>query len=240
MASGKEEHSNKSGRNSSRKSSDGSGGNFLRSAGFSVGMFLSGSDHVGFQETSFPEDFVFLKSLNTSGQNSLSHFLASFDRVVAIGQNFGFNNRNQTVSLANLGISSQAPSVLLNSLLRRQTITDFKDSAPLGESATNRVVLMTKLSQRVQTLGPSLLVSALQISSTFVDLDSGHDSLLEQSFGELFAIEVGAVGSFGEHDNTRNVLFDALGVEEQLSVSDSVVQVVFDLDVVETLANRSG
>lgn len=201
-------------------------------------MLLAGSDHVGFQKAALPEDVVFLKSLDAGGQNALSDLLASFDGVVAVSQNFRLHDRHQTVFLTDFSITRQTPSIFENGLLRRQRVADLQNRAPLSETTPDRVVLLAEVGQRVETLGPSLL-ALVQVSSALVDLDSGHDAFFLEHFDELSAGFGFALRGFGEHDHARNELLDALGFEEELSVSDSVVEVVFDLNLVETLADCS-
>lgn len=48
------------------------------------------------------------------------------------------------------------------------------------------------------------------------------------------------LGGFFVEDDTRDVLFEVGGGEEEFSVSSSVFFVVFELDVVESLADGTG
>jgi hypothetical protein len=71
-------------------------------------------DHIGFKEHTFKEDFIVSQSFEYGGVDTFSHFLTSVDGVGAIGEDFGFDDRGQTVSLADSGVSSKSPGVFLD------------------------------------------------------------------------------------------------------------------------------
>ena len=81
-------------------------------------MKRSRSDHIGFKEHTFEKDIVSCKSSKYSLVNSFGDFLAMFNGVSSIRQNFRLNDRYDSVILTNGGVSSKTPSIFLNSLVR--------------------------------------------------------------------------------------------------------------------------
>ena len=70
-------------------------------------------------------NYQFISYLVNGRQNSLSRLLADFDRMISILENFGFNNRDKTVHLADWSISSQNISVFHNSLTNFYNLFSF-------------------------------------------------------------------------------------------------------------------
>lgn len=90
--------------------------------------------HVGLEQHALKEDVVVGQSLEHSGVHLLSHLLAHFDRVAAVGEDFWLHDGGESVFLANGGVSSQTPSVFLNRLFSRAVLVYLQDSSPLTES----------------------------------------------------------------------------------------------------------
>jgi hypothetical protein len=80
--------------------------------------------------------------------------------VSSIHQNLRLNDGDDTVLLADSGIASEATGVLLDGELRGLIGADLENSTPLGEAATDLVVLGASLVEIVVTLSGGLAVGA--------------------------------------------------------------------------------
>lgn len=96
------------------------------------------------------------------------------------------------------------------------------------------------LGEVVETEGGGFFVGSGDDGGTLVELNTGEDTLFLQEINELLAFLGGLLGGFFVEDDTRDVLFEVGGGEEEFSVSSSVFFVVFELDVVESLADGTG
>ena len=96
--------------------------------------------------------------------------MAGFDVVGTVVEDFGLNNGDQTVSLADSSVSGKTPSVFLDSLLTWAALVDLEDSSPLGESAADVVEFLGSLGKVIETKGGGFVLSAGEDSSSLVDL----------------------------------------------------------------------
>ncbi len=131
----------------------------------------SGSDHVGLQEDTFKEDVIVMEGLEDSSINFLGSLKADINAVVTITKNFGFNNGNKTVGLADSGISGKTPSIFLDSNIRWAAIsTDLENSSPFGESNTDIIEFLSSLGKIVKAESGGFVFSSWDDSSSFVNL----------------------------------------------------------------------
>ena len=103
LAPGQEHDSRHGGRNGPPQGSYGRLGN-LRWRGLGDSVVTAG-DHVGFQESSLQVDVMVAEGFVDSSQNFFGDFLAPLNGMVAVGQNFGFNDWHNSVHLADRSIS---------------------------------------------------------------------------------------------------------------------------------------
>jgi len=234
-----QEHDTGNGRgDGSAQSSDSQFSNLSGADRRSVGESGTGGDHVGLQEDTFKIDVVVSEGLEDSSINSLGGLEADTDVVFTITEDFRFNDGDETVGLADSGISGKTPSVFLDGGFTGAAVGgDLEDSSPFGESATNVVEFLSSLGKVIETKSGSFFVGSGDDSSTLVELNTGEDILFLQEINELLAVLGRLLGGFFVEDNTGDVLFEIGGGEKEFSVSSSVFFVVFELDVVESLAN---
>lgn len=198
LASGQEGDSHAGWEDGSRESHGCSEGDFLRGdvAPFRVGG--PWSHHVRFVEHSFEEEVVVNERLVHCLVHSLGDFLAILDAVRAVAQNFRFDDRDQTVFLADGSVPGESPGVFVDGLLGWEVVflVDFEDSSPFGEPDSHGVIFLGLLVEFVESGSPGLVVSAWQYLKTFVDFDSRNDAFFTQDFDEFFAGAIGLSCSF--------------------------------------------
>jgi len=237
-----QEHDTGDGRgDGSAQSSDSQFSDFSGADVGSVGESGTGGDHVGLQEDTFKINVVISEGLEDGSINSLGGLEADSDVVFTVREDFGFDDGDETVGLADSGISGKTPSVFLDGGFRRAAIGgDLEDSSPLGESATNVVEFLGSLGEVIETESGGFVVGSGDDGGTLVELNTGEDTLFLQEINELLAFLGGLRGGFFVEDDTRDVLFEVGGGEEEFSVSSSVFFVVFELDAVESLSDGTG
>lgn len=240
LSSGQEDDSDQSGDNSSGESDNGSGGNLLGGNRGLVGEGRTWGDHVGLQQASLEEDVLLLESSENGRENLLGDFLAGFNGVVSVVEDFWLNDWDKSVLLADGGVSGQSPGVLLDSEISWSTISsNLENGSPLGESASEIVVLLAHGGEGVKSLGGALSVGGGNILETLIDLDSGNDSLRFKVLDEVDTV-LGLVGAgLLEHDNSRDVILDSLSGEQKFSVSSSILFTVLNSNRVESLLDGS-
>lgn len=160
--------------------------------------------------------------------------------MVSIIENFWLDDWDESVLLADSGISGQSPGVFLDGQISWGTISgDLEDGSPLGESATQIVVFLAHGSQRIKSLGGRFSISSWDILETLIDLNSGDNSLGFQILDEVNTILGLMIASFLEQDNSGDVLLKSLSSEQQFSISSSVLFSILNRDRIESLLDSS-
>jgi len=241
LTAGQEHDTGDSRGDGSAQSSDSQFSDFSGADIGSVGESGTGGDHVGLQEDTFKINVVIREGLEDSSIDFLGGLEAFTDVVFTVREDFGFDNGDETVGLADSGISGKTPGVFLDGDIRGAAVGgDLEDSSPLGESATNVVEFLGSLGEVIETESGGFFVGFGDDGGTLVELNTGEDTLFLQEINELLAVLGGLLGGFFVEDDTRDVLFEIGGGEEEFSVSSSVFFVVFELDVVESLSDGTG
>lgn len=93
-------------------------------------------DHVWLQKETLNEEFLGEELLHDSGENSFGDFSADLDGVVTILENLWLDDWDESVLLANRSVSGKGMGSLLDGGLGWASVSDFEDSSPLGESAS--------------------------------------------------------------------------------------------------------
>lgn len=139
-------------------------------------MFASRSDHIRFQQHSFEEDFIISQSLEHSLVDSFGDLLADFNGMVSIGEDFGFDDGDESIGLADGSVSGEAPSVFLDGLLAGAAVgVDLQGGSPFGESASHGVVFFASFVEGVEAGGPGLTVGSREDLEALVHFDTGDD-----------------------------------------------------------------
>lgn len=167
-----QEHNTGDGRgDGSAQSSDSQFSNFSGADGSSVGKSGTRGDHVGLQEDTFKINVVISEGLEDSSIDLLGSLEADTDVVFTVREDFGFDDGDETVGLADSSISGKTPSVFLDGGFRGAAVGgDLEDSSPLGESAANVVEFLGSLGEVVETEGGGFFVGSGNDGGTLVEL----------------------------------------------------------------------
>ena len=106
------------------------------------------------------------------------HFLATLDRMRAVHQHFGLDDRHDVRFLAQRRIAGERMRIGVDRELRRNAIGDVDHRAPLGEPRAELVVLGETLAQAIETFGDRLIRETGERLGARVDLDARNDAEL--------------------------------------------------------------
>ena len=173
------------------------------------------------------------------GQHFARDLLATFDRVRAVHQDLGFDDRHDVLFLAQRGISRQRVRIGFDREARREACADVDHGAPLGETRTELVVLHQPLAQAIEPFGDRLVGERSQRLRAHVDLDAGHDTELGEEFRERHAV----AGLLAQRLVVENDAADRLRHrrrrEQQFAVGAARLFGGLEADLVETLLDRA-
>ena len=116
---------------------------------------------------------------------------------------------------------------------------DLEDGAPLREARALGVVLRAALAEVVDALGHGLAVGPEEGLDALVHLNARDDALLLQEVDHGRAARRRVEERLLVGDGARDVLAEALGLEEELAVAHAVRLRVLDVDRREALADRA-
>jgi hypothetical protein len=110
--------------------------------------------------------------------SSGSHVVAALDRVGAVHQDLGLDDRDESRLDAECGVARQRVGVGVEAVLRGNAVADGDDRPPLGEAGAQAAVLSEPIAQAVEALGDLLVGRARQLLGARVDFDAGNDALV--------------------------------------------------------------
>ena len=114
---------------------------------------------------------------NTRCSVSRRDLVAPLERVVAVHQHFGLDDRDDALVLAQRGVARERVRVHVEAETRRDVRADRDDRAPLREARTELAVLDETRAQPVETVGDELVGRLRERRRALVDLDAGDDAL---------------------------------------------------------------
>jgi len=180
---------------------------------------------------------VVVKGLEDGGEDTLGDVGVSLDGMDAILQDLGLDDGDETVDLADGGITGEVVGGLLNGELRRHLLSsvDLQDGSPLGETSTLGIVLLATLIEAIKTHGGGLTIGTGEDGESLIDLDTGDDALLLQKLDHLDTLGVLLEEGLLVEDGTRDVLTEFRGGEKERPVGGTVLNSVLDTGGIETL-----
>mmetsp|Transcript_21298 Transcript_21298/g.59049 ORF Transcript_21298/g.59049 Transcript_21298/m.59049 type:complete len:391 (-) Transcript_21298:77-1249(-) len=199
------------------------------------GALGTGGHHGGLQQDALEQHLVVGHVLEGLGPHGLSHLQGALDGLLTVQQHLGLHNGNQASVLCDGGVAGQAVGAVTHGD-GGGAVGDGHHGPPLGEAGAGLVVLGAPLVQAVQAHAPLLVVGVGQGSQTLVHLDTGHNTLVRQHVAHLLAVAAGLVQGLLEQDGTGDVLAQAGGGHQQLTVGAAVVLGVLHADGVQALA----
>src|SRR6185436_6463880 len=114
-----------------------------------LGGFLTRDHHVGLQHHAFEKDAVFKELTEHGIEYGIGHVLAPRQRVVAVHQDFGFDDRGNVRFLAQCRVAGERVRIGVDGETRRYPCTDVYHGTPLRETCTELVILREPLAQPV-------------------------------------------------------------------------------------------
>ena len=144
--------------------------------------------------------------------------------------------------MADGGVSSKSHGVLIDGDLRRsgtKGILNVQNSSPLSETSTRLIVLGASDIKVVDALSDTFAIGSVQRLDSLVNLwvplnsiqsythqhylDARNDALLLQGINEWDSLIILLVEGLLKENHPRDVLLNAVGVEEELTVLASVL-----------------
>jgi len=241
LSSRKEHDAGNGGRDGSLENGDGGSGDLFGSDRLVFGRGVAGGDHVGLEQSSLQQDLVVMQSLDDDRQDSLGGLNAVLERVLSVHQDLGLNDGNESVLLADGSISSQTVGILQHGKRSGAALLgiNLEHGSPLGKSSSGFVELLASSSEIVQSQGGGLLGSVGNDGGSLVDLDANLDAQLVEHLSKGGSISSLLEQSLLVQDHSRDVVLESLRSEEEFSVVSSVVLVVLDGNLLESLPNGS-
>ena len=109
------------------------------------------------------------------------HVVAGLDRVVAVHQHLGLDDRHDARLLAERRVPREGVRVRVEACVGRDAVPDRDHGAPLREARAELVVLLEPRAQAVEPLGDLLAGEARHVVRARVDLDPRDDALAASS-----------------------------------------------------------
>lgn len=158
--------------------------------------------------------------------------------MFSINKNFRFNNRNEAISLTDSSVTSKTPSIFLDSLVSRASVSrDFKYCSPFGKTASKSIIFLGHGIKSIKSHSCGFVISSRKNLKSLVNLDTWEDSLGGKELYEVGSTRWCLFSSFRVEDNTRNVLVKSFSGEEEFTICTSVIDCVFNSNSTEFLAN---
>ena len=206
-------------------------------------LFWSGSllvlsswgNHGRLQQDAFKHDTIVshvLESLSPGGGSDLQ---GAIDGVVTIEEDLWLDNWDEAGVLGYGGVAGQSIGTVTDGDLGWAG-WDGDDGAPLAEASTLLVVVGATLGEAVETGAPRFAVGIVEWMESLVDLDTWDDALLVQAVDHWLASTGLLVEGLLEEDGTRDVLAEAWGGDEELTVGLTVGFSVLQADGFQALA----
>lgn len=178
-----------------------------------------------------------MEGLHDLSEDALGDLSAHVDVVVAISEDLGLDDGDESILLTDCCVSGEGVCGLESCGLGGSALADLDDCSPLGESCALGVVVSASLGKAVKSGGRVLIVGPWDHHESLVDLDAWDDALALEELGEGGAVGGFLVEGLFEEDDSGDVILESLGGEEQLSVGLSVGLYVLNVDLLESLAD---
>ena len=165
--------------------------------------------------------------------------VATLDRVVAVHQHFGLDDRDDAFVLAQRGVTRERVRVHVEAVLRRDARADVDHRAPLRERAPSS---RYSTSRARKPSRPSVTSSSGDSASGVVPLSTLMPGMMPCSsriFGERAAVGGVLADRLVEQDHAADVVGRALRREQHLAVRAAAVLGRLAPDRVEALLDRA-
>ena len=148
---------------------------------------------------------------------------AALERVVAVHQHFGLDDRDEPGFLRQRGVARECVGVRPDAVLARNPLADRDHGAPLREACTQPAVLFEPVPQTVESLRDRLALRERERLGARVDFDPRDHALGLEQLREGGSVRGALANRLVEEDHAADVLLDALCGEQQVSVRPPVL-----------------
>ena len=140
------------------------------------GRFLPRHRHIGLERHAFECDAVVEKLLEGLLQHPGRHLDTAVDRVVAVHQHFGLDDRYDVFVLAERRIARQRMRIGHDASVARQLVLlpDIDDCAPFRKLRAKPAIFNEPLAQSVESFGDDFARTEGRRLRALVDLDAGN------------------------------------------------------------------
>jgi DNA-binding beta-propeller fold protein YncE len=181
------------------------------------GIF-AGDDHVGFEDHAFEEDALGNELVEDRVEGGFSDSGAALEGMVAVHQDFGFDDGDEAGLLAEGGIESEEQGVGFDATEGRDSVADGDDGAPLGKTGTHVCVFGEAFAEGVEAGSEFLAGVGGHGFGAGVDFDSGNDALLFEGFGEGGATSSLLADGFIHEDGAVKAVAQAAGGDDHVAI----------------------
>ena len=139
-------------------------------------------------------------------QGRRCHILASLDAVVAVHQDFRFNDRHDAGFLAQGRVSGKRMGIRAQAVFTGNTIADMNNCAPLRELRAEPRVFCKAISQSVEALSDGFAGETGQCFSTRIDLDAGDHAQITEILRKRHAVAGALTNCFVKQDDATDIV----------------------------------
>src|SRR5918992_1623 len=201
---------------------------------------VPGQDHVRLQHHALEPDALLEQRVEDLVQHPPRDLLRALDRMVAVHQHLGLDDRDDAGLLAERGVARQGVGVQLDRAPGGQGLARDRDHrSPLGEARPELAVLRQAPSKAVESLCDGFARRARERLRTGVDLDAGENIARGEVLREGRAGAGGLAQRLVEHDHSAHVLGHAVRGEQQLAERAARLSARLDPGGLEPLVHRA-
>ena len=203
-----------------------------------VRVLLAGDHHVGLEQDRLERNAVARELGEHRAQRALGCGEAGLDRVAAVHQDLGLDDRHQILLDGDGGVARQRVGVGVDREIGRDALVldvDVDHGAPLGEARAELAVFGAALAQPVEAFGDLLVGRSGERLGAGVDLDARQDAVAIEDLSEGAAVARLLPQRLVVEDDAAQVLLDAGRGEQQVTVGAPILFGGLQRDRVEAL-----
>ena len=201
---------------------------------------LAGENHVGLEHCTLEKDAMFAQGVEKVVQRGLGDFEMALNGMIAIHENFGFDDGHKAGFLAEGGVSGESMRIGLERETGGVLGSDFNDGAPLGKASAKLGVFGEAVAQSVEALSDAVTRKVSEGFGTFIDLDAGNDVLALEEFDHGCAISGFLANGFVVKNDAADEFTEIFGGEEEGAVIAAVFFRGANIDALQALRDGAG
>ena len=174
--------------------------------------------HVRLQDHCLQRHTLRVQRIEHGAQYRMGHLAAPLNRVAAVHQHLGLDDRHEAGLLAQGGVAGQRMRVGRDAAWAGQAVTDAYHGPPLGETRTHQCVLLQPGPQPVQTLGDLLAGMQREGLGADIHLDPWDHARFDEPVDEPRAVPVALPDGLVIQDGAADMHAQARRRHEQLAI----------------------